>query len=346
VKRRFAAILLCTTLTALLTACGGGGGSSGGDTPTTPTTPPTTPVDPPPQQSRPTGLLWHNDFSLDLRNGVQLSPLNGDPPTQITNQTDSDVAVWPDGKQYIVTRRDIARGVTDITVFDRASGNTVYQGQAAGYLRNVEPSPTDKRLVKVRQGQDSASAFEEHVLDLSTMQSRLAISDTDWFAWLPDGRYMLIGLNSGSMRVASLDGAGETIVGHLDVPADRRMGQFGVSPDGKRFLMPLTRRGSATNETDLWIGNVDGTGFEQFTDNKVFGGAAWSPDSRYVAYVTDTGISCGAGTCQGVCQQWYSSVDQRMVKGIAGTPGSEVFTVRNRSGGTTRLGCSVLAWTP
>lgn len=343
-KQRFAAILLCTTLTAVLTACGGGG-SSGGDTPTTPTTPPTTPVDPPSQPSGPTGVLWHNDFSLDLRNGVHLSPLNGDPPSQITNQPDSDVAVWPDGKQYIVPRRDIARDITDITVIDRATGNTVYQGQAAGYLRNVEPSPTDKRLAKVRQSQNSASAFEEHVLDLSAMQSRLTISDNVWFALMPDGRYMLIDLNSGNMHVASLDVAGETTVGHLEVPADRRMGQFGVSPDGKRFLMPLTRRGSATNETDLWIGNVDGTDFEQFTDTKVFGGAAWSPDGRYVAYVTDTGISCGAGTCQGVCQQWYSSVDQRKVKGMAGTPGSEVFTVRNRSGGTTRLGCSVLAWT-
>lgn len=344
-KPRFAAFLLCSALTALLTACGGGG-SSGGDTPTTPTTPPTTPVDPPTQPTGPTGVLWHNNFALDLRNGVQLSPLNGDAPTQITNQTDSDIAVWPDGKQYIVTRRDIARGVTDITVIDRTTGNTVYQGQAAGYLRNVEPSPTDKRLVKVRQGENSASPFEEHVLDLSTMQSRLAIADSDWFAWMPDGRYMLISLGTGSMRVASIGGTGETVVGQLQIPADRRTGQFGVSPDGKRFLMPLTRRGSATNETDLWIGNIDGTGFEQFTDTKVFAGAAWSPDGRYVAYATDTGISCGAGSCQGVCEQWYSAVDQRKVKGMVGTPGSDVFTVRNRSGGTTRLGCTVLAWTP
>jgi dipeptidyl aminopeptidase/acylaminoacyl peptidase len=214
-------------------------------------------------------------------------------------------------------------------------------------VRDVIPSPVDRRLALVRQGVDSLSPFEEYVLDLATLQPRRRISADDWFSWMPDGRFMLISLKTGRMRIASVDGADEVPVGRLTPPADRAMGAFTVSPTGRQFIMRMMRRGSMPKESDLWIGNIDGSGFEQLTDAKVVTGAVWSPDGRQVAYEVDTGHFCStAGYCIGRCDQYYTPAGLRRVKGLDHQPGSATFSVRDRDGNTKALGCSVLAWTP
>lgn len=294
----------------------------------------------------PTGILWHNDYALDYRDGIQLAHLDGSLPAQITVRDDVDVNVWPDGKQYIVTYWDVYDDYTEITVIDRISGNTVYQNQVDGYFRDVVPSPTNKNVIKARLGEDSISPFDEFVLDLSNQTVRYVISERDWFAWMPDGRFMLINIDTGNMRIASLDNAQETLVGNLKVPADRIMGDFRVSPAGDQILMTMERRGSTTSERDLWIGNIDGSAFEQLTDTKLIAGANWSPDGRYIAYITDTGSICSFGGCIGSCDQWYTPANLRKVKGLPNTPGSEIFRVTDRNGGQQTLGCSVIAWTP
>ena len=336
--------MLAAVLGASLTACGGGGG---GDPVTSPSTPVPSPAPAPaPAPAAPTGTLWHDDFALDLRSGVQLASLAGGAPTQITTRSDVDVSVWKDGAQYVVTDWDIRGGATAITVTDLASGSTVYQGKADGYVRNVVPSPTNKRLIKVAQGDSPGAAFEENVMDLSTMKPVLRIANDDYFSWMPDGRFMLISLTTGSMRVGSLGSDAVTVVGRLQVPAERLMGQFSVDPTGKRFIMALRLRGSVPAESDVWVGNVDGTGFEQFTAVKALGSALWSPDGRYIAYTVDTGSICSGGGCIGGCDQYYALADLRKVQGMAGLPGSDKFSVRDRSGSTKPLGCTVLAWTP
>ncbi|MET0355513.1 MAG: hypothetical protein ABW044_01985 [Cellvibrio sp.] len=293
----------------------------------------------------PTGILWHDNYALDYRDGVQLAHLDGSLPTQVTTRTDADIAAWPDGKQYIVTYWDVYDDYTEITVIDRTTGSTVYQEQIDGYLRDVRPSPTNKNVIKARLGADSISPFDEFILDLSTMKVHYVISERDWFDWMPDGRYMLINIDTGNMRIASLDNTEETLVGQLEIPADRFMGDFRVSPNGKQFMMIMNRRGTTLSEPDLWIGNIDGSAFEQLTETKIIAGANWSPDGRYVAYITDTGSICSFGGCLGSCDQWYTPVDLRKVKGLPNTPGSEVFKISNRNGNQETLGCSVLAWT-
>jgi Tol biopolymer transport system component len=294
----------------------------------------------------PTGVLWHDNYALDYRDGVQLAHLDGSLPTQITTSDEASVNVWPDGKQYIVTDWNVYDDYTDITVIDRITNSTVYQTQVNGYLRGATASPNNKSLVKVIHGEDSISPFEEFVLDLSTMNVLYVVSDRDWFAWMPDGRFMLINIDTGNMRIASLDSTEETPVGHLEIPADRTMGNFTISPTGKQFVMVMDRLGTTSPEPDLWIGNIDGSGFEQLTDTKLVANAKWSPDGRYVAYTTDTGSICSFGGCLGSCDQWYTPVDLRKVKGLPNTPGSEVFRVTDRTGYQQVLGCSVLAWTP
>jgi hypothetical protein len=293
----------------------------------------------------PAGILWHDNYALDYRNGVQLAHLDGSLPAQITTRNDVSIAAWPDGKQYVVTDWNVYDDYTEITVIDRITGSTVYQEQVDYYLRDASPSPTSKNLIKVRYGEDSISPFEEFILDVSTMKIRYMISDRDWFAWMPDGRFMLINIDTGNMRIASLDSAEETPAGHLDIPADRIMGDFSVSPTGTQFIMMMNRRGTTSSEPDLWIGNIDGSDFEQLTDTKLIAGANWSPDGRYVAYITDTGSICSFGGCLGSCDQWYTPVNLRKVKGLPNTPGSEEFRISDRYGNQQILGCSVLAWT-
>jgi Tol biopolymer transport system component len=292
------------------------------------------------------GTLWHSNYALDFRDGVQLAHLDGSLPTQITTRDDVSVEVWPDGTQYVVTDWNVYDDFTEITVIDRASGNTVYQEQVNGYLRDVKASPADKKLMKVRLGEDSISPFVEFILDVSTMKPLYIISERDWFSWMPDGRFMLINIDTGNMRIRSLDSTEETLVGHLTIPADRIMGDFSVSPTGKQLIMIMNRRGTTSSEPDLWIGNIDGTAFEQLTDTKLIASANWSPDGNYVAYTTDTGSICSFGGCLGSCDQWYTPINLRKVQGLPNTPGSEEFRVVNRSGNQQILGCSVLAWTP
>lgn len=385
--KRSALLFFSFVLSFLITACGGGGGGSKPDTSPSPVPATSTPATSTPTTSAssasttsapnssaatsvttslsstsssssvasiasgPAGVLWHDNYALDYREGVQLAHLDGSAPTQISTRSDVDVSAWPDGAQYVITDWNVYDDYTEITVIDRASGNTIYQKQVDGYLRSVKPSPTNKSVMKVRLGKDSISPFDEFILDLSNNSVRYIISERDWFSWMPDGRFMLINIDTGNIRIltlpnASTDKAEETTVGHLTVPDDRFMGDFNVSPTGKQIIMIMNRRGTTSAEPDLWIGNIDGSAFEQLTETKLIASAAWSPDGHYVAYTTDTGSICSFGGCLGSCDQWYTPVNLRKVQGLPNTPGSEVFRVVNRYGDEQTLGCSVLAWTP
>lgn len=294
----------------------------------------------------PTGLIWHNSFLLDHHRGVQVSPLDGGKPVALTNDREMDVAVWPDGRQFIVTKANIYRRITSFVAMT-PDARVVFSGDAPGYLRGLVPSPVDRRLAKVRLGEAPLSQFEEVVLDLPTMRVRYRISDDDQFAWMPDGRFMLISIATGRMRVASLDGGPEVPVGRLTLPPDRSMGEFVISPSGREFIMKMPRRNAVPREADLWIGSIDGARFERLTEAKAIGSALWSPDGRYVAYTVDTGYGCStAGYCYGSCDQWYTPAHLRRVRGFEGEPGSEAFQVRDRQGARQSLGCHVLAWTP
>lgn len=294
----------------------------------------------------PTGLLWHNSYILDHHSGVQVSALAGGKPVEITNSKDMDVSAWPDGRQFIVTKPDIYRRITSFVVMT-PDGKAVLSGDVDGYVRDVEPSPTDRRLAKVRRGESPLAPFEDQVLDLASLRTRYRIADDDWFAWMPDGRFMLISIKTGRMRIASLDGGPDTVVGQLTPPADRQMGAFAVSPTGREFIMKMPRRNAVPREADLWIANIDGSRLERLTEAKAIGSARWSPDGRYVAYTVDTGHFCStAGYCAGSCDQWYTPATLRRVRGFKGEPGSAAFQVNNRQGQRQELGCEVLAWTP
>ena len=293
----------------------------------------------------PGGLLWHNDFALDLHRGVQVSPLDGSPPIAITSRSDMDVAVWPDGRVVAVTKPNVYERITALVVMDVGSGRPLHNLVLDGYVRDLAPSPVSRQLVKLRQSDSPGSPFRELVLDLTTQKPRYRIADDDFFAWMPDGRFMLINLKTGLMRIAQLDDPREQVTGRLTLPPGRAMGEFRISPTGTEFMMKLALRQSVPVEADLWIGRLDGSRFEQLTQVRALGSAVWSPDGRHVAYTVNTGSICSGWGCLGGCDQHYTGVALRQVKGFDGTPGSERFEVRNRQGQKQRLGCDVLAWT-
>jgi hypothetical protein len=293
------------------------------------------------------GTLWHNNYLIAGQSGVQLATLNGGPSTSVTHNREHDVYVWPDGGQYMVASVNVRYGHTDITVIDRASGKTAHQGRLTGRMHGASPSPADKRLVQVSQTYETLGPADEYILDLTTLKRLRTIADDDQFAWLPDGRFMLISRITGSMRIGSLGSTAEMVVGRLQLPEDRAMGDFSVSPNGRQLMMVLPRRAAVPRESNLWIANIDGSSLEQLTDVKAFGGARWSPDGRYVTYKVDTGHACStAGFCAGSCDQYYTPVELRKVKGQDGQPGSRNFMITGRFGKPEPLGCSVIAWTP
>lgn len=293
----------------------------------------------------PTGLLWHNNYSLDLQAGVQVSPLDGSKPIVITPQSDMDVSVWPDGRVVAVTKPDVYKRITSLVVMEVATARPLHNLVLDGYVRELAPSPESRQLVKLSQGERPSSPYEELVMDLTTQKPRYRVARDDFFAWMPDGRFMLINLKTGLMRIAQLDDPREQVVGRLTLPPGRAMGEFLISPTGAEFIMKLPLRNSVPREADLWIGRLDGSRFEQLTQVRALGSALWSPDGRYVAYTVNTGSICSGWGCMGGCDQYFTRATRRAVKGLDGTPGSERFEVRNRFGQMQGLGCEVLAWT-
>ena len=80
----------------------------------------------------------------------------------------------------------------------------------------------------------------------------------------------------------SLDAAGRRIIGEGTplTPADQKVGFSDLSPDGRRVAYAMTRPGSS--RVDLWTIDIESGDRELFARGVVF--AAWSPDSKAIAY--------------------------------------------------------------
>jgi dipeptidyl aminopeptidase/acylaminoacyl peptidase len=70
-----------------------------------------------------------------------------------------------------------------------------------------------------------------------------------------------------------------------------RVGSVEVSPDGRRVLYTVTELDWDDNERDtrLWIADLDGSDARPFTAEEGDGGARWSPDGRWIAFLRSAG---------------------------------------------------------
>ena len=117
-------------------------------------------------------------------------------------------------------------------------------------------------------------------------------------AWLPDGRYVY--RDGKSLYVTSPGNPNADVIADLaslpgDAPAGVASGRMAASPDGKRlaFSWVEPRKGGISNDTNLWVVNLDGTGLRRLTSapdptsalDYSHGSPSWSPDGQWVAGV-------------------------------------------------------------
>lgn len=70
-----------------------------------------------------------------------------------------------------------------------------------------------------------------------------------------------------------------------------RVGSVELSPDGRRVLYTVTELDWEDNERDsrLWIADIDGSDARPYTADEGDGGARWSPDGRWIAFLRSAG---------------------------------------------------------
>ena len=123
-------------------------------------------------------------------------------------------------------------------------------------------------------------------------------------AWLPDGRYLYLAgrhlyesspsANTSTLR-AVLTGLPDNSFSGNPVDASSGGTQMSVSPDGQKIAFSWTARrdGHPSDDTNVWVAQVDGTNLHRMTSPTdpasalayTYGNATWSPDSKWVAAV-------------------------------------------------------------
>ena len=138
------------------------------------------------------------------------------------------------------------------------------------WLGNGETGKRIKRLIK--------STTDPNFEELRLLYSQSSFS--------PDGRYLAFtAQRSGRDVLYLLDMKTRKTVKRFDLPLEG-MWSPTWSPDSKRIAFS----GGNGGITDLYIVNVDGTGFQRLTNDK-YGDLqpAWSPDGKQIAWASDRG---------------------------------------------------------
>lgn len=335
-ERRFGRQAWAAVMVVLVLAgCGGGGGGGGAPDGGNP--------DPelPPATARPSGQLWHNDYALDYLDGTQVASLDGGLPRVVSSN--SAAVPWPDGSQFAIHDWNVADDYTDFQVIDTASGATIYQAQATGYLRDLRPSPTDKTVLMATLGEDTISPADTVFIDLKAMTVLRRFSADDTVNWLPDGRYLRVH-GDGSLVIGDL-AAGEVPAGQVEPPTNSHVQSLWVSPKGDQVAWSVVHRIEPIPEVDIWVSALDGSGLERVTRTTMSHYAYWSPDGSKLAFDYDTGHICNGFGCMGSCELWWVPATARQVMAVPAAHDAWTFKVKNRNGEEQTLGCELMAWT-
>lgn len=341
---RLAGLVLASLL--LLNGCGGGGGG-GGESP-----PPTIPTDPttPPPSAVVSGSLWSSDSNISNAQGTFVSDL----VTGTSTKVDADTEAMPSADGSRLLRRDYTSDgsvgdETRITVVRTTDGQLVTDLTVEGYVGVLWPSPQAANIVLTRWApsiNEPRGTVAYDIEQRKVLFSTPASTRPDAVAWMPDGGLLRV-KQSGEITKLALGGT-EQAVRTLSWPDGRVLQAVYVSPDGGKALVQLAalRETGSVSGVDLWMMNIDGSNLRRFTKNDLITNAFWSPDSKFVAFTKDTGVTCTDATCQGSCTVWYAEASASDVVAVAGSNDAKQFSVkRTHNASTTTLSCPVIAWT-
>lgn len=372
----------CLLFIISLTACGGGGGGSKNDVGNNPPPPvtsssqsvtsssqssiqpvstsssSTTSSSSPMSSSRSSssnlpaalvGHIWHSFSDLDTPEGTFFM----DPNTGITTTVlDEQWGVpWLDGSRFIRTDYNPESGDQDTTrlVVRRTSDKTVLMDLVSdGYVGHAVPSPLGNNQIKAYWGETIFAPRAVVVWDLATQKILYATEQSDLapsVSWMPDGSLLRV-RSSGAISKIVIGGE-EQLLATVTWPGGRVPQDVYVSPDGTKALVQLAelRDTGSVNSVDLWIMNIDGSDMKRYTDNGIISDAFWSPDSRTIAFVKDTGTACTDFTCIGSCTVWYAPATATNVVAVEASNDAKHFPSIRPDGSQTTMRCPMMGWT-
>lgn len=294
------------------------------------------------------GTIWHS-FS-DLGNPQGTFALNPNSGASVMVDDEKWRSPWPDGSRFIQRDHSSQGGdETRLTVRSTRDRSVLADQVIDGYLAgDVRASPVAAHQILASWGKTVFAPRGAIVYDLNTQKLLYATQPSktpDALSWMPDGSLLRVQPSGDISRV--LPGRGEQRVAALRWPESRVPEAVHVSPDGSKALLQLAamRDTGSVAGVDLWMMNVDGSNLRRFTKNDLISSAFWSPDSRYVAFVKDTGVSCTAATCRGSCTVWYAEATASNVLAVAPSGDARQFPLKRPDGSTTTVGCPMTAWT-
>ncbi|MBI3651886.1 MAG: PD40 domain-containing protein [Acidobacteria bacterium] len=256
-------------------------------------------------------MAWHPDnqrliytSELDGRYRLGVAYLDGRPPEQITF-TDQRLAVWdvaPDGKQILCFGH---KDESDIWKVNRDTGAETRLTSAIGMEFWPLLSPDAKAIAyQALQGENTVWKPKESALVISPLEALAQPSQViaNGFAaqWSPDGEklaFLRLSARVPSLYVARTYGsepqriAENVLFGGATIgpPFNRfQVKDFCWSPDSSKIAYCAELDGIA----NLWVSTDDGTSTRSLSENTDtqlnFAAPFWSPDGRYLAYVTKT----------------------------------------------------------
>lgn len=294
------------------------------------------------------GRVWHS-FS-DLGNPQGTFALNPNSGASVRVDDEKWRSPWPDGSRFIQRDHSSQGGDETRLTVRRTSDRSVLVDQVVdGYLAgDVRASPVAAHQILASWGPQVFAPRGAIVYDLNAQKLLYAMQPSktpDVLSWMPDGSLLRVQSSGEISRIGP--GRGEQHVATLKWPESRVPEAVYVSPDGSKALLQLAalRDTGSVAGVDLWMMNVDGSQLRRFTKNDLISAAFWSPDSRYVAFAKDTGVSCTAATCQGSCTVWYAEASASNVVAVAPSGDARQFPLKRPDGSMTNVGCPMTAWT-
>jgi len=263
-------------------------------TPTATATPTPTPSPPPPPPSATFGRLAFAS-NRDGNREIYVVDLASGNVRRLTNNAAVDyLPDWsPDGSSIAFTSS--RTGSYDLWTMNADGSNQQPAVTTSAWDDYPRWSPNGRRLAlsttAVTDGVPNSEIFVWSADSGLTQVTHTAMED-QWPDWSPDGRIIY---SEGSKRqsnwdllVINPDGSGRTTL--VGGPQADVKGTW--SPDGQwiafsRITSDTNGNGALDEEDagDVWVGRADGSNLRQLTSGQWTFTLAWSPDSKWIAYV-------------------------------------------------------------